>query len=90
VVRSHKQKVDKMKDVTITISDKDTMVATVDRFGVKWAESFDFMNNYDTSIKSFNRSFSGDNYSFINKVDESLASDPVILDSFLFTLGLSK
>ena len=42
-----------MKDVTITISDKDTMVATVDRFGVKWAESFDFMNSYDTSIKSF-------------------------------------
>ena len=80
----------KMKDVKITISDKDTMVATVDRFGVKWAESFDFMNSYDTSIKSFNRSFSGDNYYFINEVDASLASDPVILDSFLFDIGLYK
>ena len=79
-----------MKDVTITISDKDTMVATVDRFGVKWAESFDFMNSYDTSIKSFNRSFSGDNYSFINDVDVSLADDPEILDSFLFDIGLNK
>ena len=79
-----------MKDVKITIADNGTMVATVDRFGVKWAESFDFMNSYDTSIKSFNRSFSGDNYYFINDVDTSLASDPVILDSFLFSLGVSK
>ena len=79
-----------MKDVKITISDKDTMVATVDRFGVKWAESFDFMNSYDTSIKSFNRSFSGDNYYFINEVDVSLADDPEILDSFLFDIGLYK
>ena len=79
-----------MKDVKITISDKDTMVATVDRFGVKWAESFDFMNSYDTSIKSFNRSFSGDNYYFINEVDVSLADDPEILDSFLFDIGLNK
>ena len=79
-----------MKDVKITISDKDTMVATVDRFGVKWAESFDFMNSYDTSIKSFNRSFSGDNYYFINDVAVSLADDPEILDSFLFDIGLNK
>jgi len=79
-----------MKDVKITIADNGTITATVDRFGVNWAEHFDFMNSYDTSIKSFNRSFSGDNYYFINDVDVSLADDPEILDSFLFDLGISK
>ncbi len=79
-----------MKDVSISISDKGELVATVDRFGLKWAEHFDFMNNYDTSVKSFNRSFSGDNYSFINTVDLASADDPNILESFLVSLGLSK
>ena len=79
-----------MKDVKITFSDKDTMVATIDRFGVKWAESFDFMNNYDTAVKSFNRSFSGGDYRFIPDIDDSMVDDPDILDSFLFDINIEQ
>ena len=48
------------------------------------------LSNGTGSVASYTILRIGDNYYFINDVDASLASDPVILDSFLFTLGLSK
>ena len=84
------KRLNKMKDVMITISDKGSLITTVDRFGVKWAESFDFMGGYDTSIKSFHRSFSGGDYHFIPDIDDSMVDDPDILDSFLFDIHIEK
>ena len=79
-----------MKDVTVSIADNGNLVASVDRFGVNWLENFNFMDNYDTSIKSFKRSFIGDSYYYMVDIDYKKVDSPEMLDSFLFDVGLNK
>jgi hypothetical protein len=81
------KKVDKMKDVKIGISDKGLLTTSVIRFNMSWEESFDFMNEYDTSIKSFKRSFSGDSYYY--SVDVDKADDSEMVESFLLDVGVN-